>query len=144
MVVLTIMKFMNFGEQVDVNAGEITSVLEILQGETLKDSFKRLIKISLLRLERRQKSTKSRINLCDQAQSSIQQSPQIQKPEDDEVEMKKSREDFESSRLETNLVDVDNIEPAGGASLLKRNQIWTWYWPCLKYCRSVWIRLASK
>ena len=98
----------------------------------------------MLRLEKRQKSTETSVNLCDQAQSSIQQSPQIQKTEDHEVEMKKSREDFESSRIEMNLVEVDNIEPAGGASLLKRNRIWAWYWPCLKYCQSVWIRNASK
>ena len=111
----------------------------------------------MLRLEKRKKTTESSINLSDQA--SIQQS---QKSEDHEVEMKKSREEYDSSRLEFNLVEVedpvkkwksnsnqldhinliDNIEPAGGASLFKRNRTWTWYWPCLKYCRSVWIRIG--
>lgn len=161
---MTKIQFINFGRQIDEIFGEITSGSEMLQGILLKDSFKRLIKISLLRLEKRQKSTESSINLSDQAQYSIQQSPQIEKSEDHECEMTKSREEYASSRLEMNLVEmedpvkkwksdsnqldqinlIENIKPADGASLLKRNQIWTWYWPCLKYTQSVWIRIGSK
>ena len=92
-----------------------------------------------------------------QAQSAIRRLSQtsLEKYEDPELQIKKAKEEFESSRAETYLVQkkkwkiqsneliqsdlVDNIEPSLGAILSKRRYIRTWTYPCLKDCQSLWI-----